>query len=256
MAAGDGAQTRAATRRPKAPTASDPELGPAGTPETPLVARAARATPRRKPVTKRKPVAKKRKTVARRRKRKPYTIGTKSLRKVCPNLYEQEARVVGRALAQAMSEHGINTPNRAAMFIAQCAHESGGFVYTRELWGPTPVQRTYPHMLGNRGMGDAFRYRGGGYIQLTGRSNYAAASRALGLPLLKKPQLLNQHRYAAKVAAWWWQEHGLNQLASGGPDNFVRVTRTINGGINGLADRQAYYARARPVAEFLIPKRR
>lgn len=181
-------------------------------------------------------------------------IGPRSLRRVMPRLSGPQARSYARILGQAMKRFRITRPRRGAMFLAQIAHESGELRWTREIWGPTAAQRTYAWRLGNRGMGDAYRYRGGGYIQLTGRSNYISASNGTKLPLVKKPQLLNKPKYAALVSAWWWKSHGLNGVADRG--DFVRVTRIINGGYNGLASRQRYYARARPVARFLVPRPR
>lgn len=179
-------------------------------------------------------------------------IGARALRKVMPNLSATGARRAARSLGQAMSRYRIDNRRRAAMFIAQIAHESGELRYTREIWGPTAAQRTYAYRLGNHGMSDAYRYRGGGYIQLTGKSNYRSAAAGTGLPLVARPGLLDRGRYAALVSAWWWKRHGLNGIADRG--DFLLATRTINGGTNGYADRLKYYRRARGVAGGLVPR--
>ena len=168
------------------------------------------------------------------------------------------------ALNAAMLEFGITTPARQASFLAQLAHESGQLAYVRELWGPTPAQVRYerdftaawppkartdrnqlPFDLGNSQVGDGSRYRGRGLIQVTGRSNYAACGKALGLDLLAQPALLEQTVNACRSAGWFWQSRGLNVLADAGDQ--VAVTRRINGGTNGLAERLAYFKAAQKV---------
>lgn len=159
----------------------------------------------------------------------------------------QGADTFAAPLNAAMAAYGINTPARQAAFIAQIAHESGQLHYTRELWGPTAAQRGYEGRagLGNTQSGDGSRFKGRGLIQITGRANYAACGAALGLPLLEKPELLEQPDGACKSAAWFWKTHGLNELADAGA--FITITKRINGGTNGLADRQAFWARAKTV---------
>jgi putative chitinase len=150
-------------------------------------------------------------------------------------------------LNAAMAEFGINTADRQAAFIAQVAHESGQLRYTRELWGPTPAQRAYEGRadLGNAYPGDGFLYRGRGLIQITGRANYKACGAALGLDLPLFPELLEQPMYAARSAGWFWKTHGLNELADAGDQ--VKITRRINGGTNGLAERLAFFDIAKRV---------
>lgn len=181
-----------------------------------------------------------------------YRLGWRSLRYVCPSLGVDEAKALARDLGQAMHDFGISTPRRAAMFVAQVAHESGQFHYREEIASGSAYEGRVD--LGNTQPGDGVRFKGRTYIQITGRSNYAAISRAVHQDFVAHPTMLAQPRYAALGAAWWWTNHGCNQLADSG--DFVAVTRRINGGVNGLSDRQAYYARARHVAVFLTPKRR
>ncbi|MEE5057164.1 glycoside hydrolase family 19 protein [Pseudomonas alliivorans] len=90
--------------------------------------------------------------------------------------------------------------------------------------------------------GDGSKYRGRGLIQITGRANYAECGEALGLDLIHHPELIEQPEHAAMPAAWYWGSRGLNSLADKG--DFIQITRRINGGTNGLADRQALYEQA------------
>lgn len=131
----------------------------------------------------------------------------------------------------------ITTPARIAAFLAQVGHESGSFVYTREIWGPTAAQQRYEGRadLGNIYPGDGSRFRGRGLIQITGRFNYTQASQALGMDLLAHPELLEGKPLAALSAAWWWSANGCNAIADAG--DLTRLTRVINGGTNGLEDR-------------------
>ena len=134
-----------------------------------------------------------------------------------------------------------------AAFIAQIGHESGQLQYVREIWGPTAAQLRYEGRadLGNTVTGDGSRYRGRGLIQITGRANYAACGEALGIDLINHPELLEQPQYACLSAAWFWAMKGLNTLADAG--EFNTVTRRINGGLNGLADRLSLWVKAREV---------
>ena len=89
---------------------------------------------------------------------------------------------------------------------------------------------------------DGSKYRGRGLIQITGRANYMACGEALGLDLIKQPELLEKPQHACMSAAWFWATKGLNTLADA--DQFDKITRRINGGQNGAADLKALYARA------------
>ena len=155
-----------------------------------------------------------------------------------------KAGVFAPVLNTAMGKFGIVTPARVAAFIAQIGHESGQLRYVREIWGPTKQQAGYEGRkdLGNTVPGDGSKFRGRGLIQVTGRANYAACGEALGLDLLKHPELLEEPQHAAMSAAWFWHRAGLNTLADAG--DFLLITKRINGGTNGLADRKALYDRA------------
>lgn len=156
-------------------------------------------------------------------------------------------------LTSAMAEFAIDTPSRQAAFIAQCAHESAGFAYVREVWGPTAAQLGYEGRadLGNTQKGDGSRFRGRGLIQITGRSNYADAGNALGVDLIRNPQLLEGPGLAARSSGWFWQRKGLNALADAG--DFLGLSIRINGkntktGLpNGWEDRQARWTMAKHV---------
>lgn len=148
-------------------------------------------------------------------------------------------------ITAAMAEYEVNTKFRQSAFLAQAAHESGGFKYVRELWGPTDAQSKYEGRadLGNTQPGDGSRFRGRGLIQITGRANYAACGEALGLDLLAHPELLEEPENAARSAGWFWRDYKhLNELAD--QQLFSAITRRINGGTNGLAERIALYHRA------------
>lgn len=142
----------------------------------------------------------------------------------------------------------LNSVPRLAAFLAQVGHESGNLRFMKEIWGPTPQQLRYEPVtslskrLGNTEPGDGFRYRGFGLIQLTGRANYAEMSKRLGLDLISQPDLLTVKLYAAQSAAHFWKSRNLNRFADSG--DFVTLTKRINGGLNGLAHRQALYTKA------------
>jgi putative chitinase len=158
-------------------------------------------------------------------------------------------------LAPALELAEINSVQRLACFLAQVGHESGRLRFARELWGPTPQQLRYEPgtelsaRLGNVRPGDGRRYMGRGLIQVTGRANYARASAMLRAlygevvpDFVVAPAMLEAPRWAALSASGYWRERGLNRYADA--HDFVTLTRRINGGANGLADRQALYTQA------------
>ncbi len=146
-------------------------------------------------------------------------------------------------LNKVFDEFDINTPQRLRMFLAQIGHESGQLRYVRELASGEAYENRKD--LGNTSPGDGVRYKGRGLIQITGKSNYALVSLALGLPLLEKPELLEEDEPACRSAGWFWWKRNLNTLADQG--KFELITRRINGGLNGYADRMKLYHRAREV---------
>lgn len=153
-------------------------------------------------------------------------------------------------LTNACAKYEINTNPRLAAFLAQIAHESGLFVYSREIWGPTPAQQRYEGRrdLGNVEPGDGFAFRGRGLIQITGRANYRKLGQALGVGFEATPELLERPDYASESAAWYWADRGLNELADKETElSFKQITKRINGGLNGYADRLRLWEKAKKV---------
>ena len=170
-------------------------------------------------------------------------ITTQQLLQILPNA-GQSAGVFVSVLNSAMNRYQIVGPKRVAAFIAQIGHESGQLKYVKEIWGPTAAQARYEGRadLGNTQPGDGSKYRGRGLIQITGRANYKACGEALELDLINQPELLEKPQHACMSAAWFWASRRLNTFADAG--QFDTITRRINGGQSGAADRQALYARA------------
>lgn len=163
----------------------------------------------------------------------------------------KRAEVFLAPLNRAMAEFEINTPARQSAFLAQIGHESGSLRYVRELAsGEAYDTGRLAQRLGNtpEDDGDGERYKGRGLIQITGTANYGQCSAALyGEPrhLLDHPELLELPDAACRSAAWFWKSRGLNELADAG--DFIKITRRINGGTNGLLDRVQFYERAKTV---------
>jgi putative chitinase len=146
-----------------------------------------------------------------------------------------------------MEIYEINTPQRQAAFLAQLAHESGEFKYMRELAsGAAYDTGPLAKKLGNTPEedGDGEKYKGRGPIQITGHDNYQKCSMSIygDERLLDHPELLEQPFDGCMAAGWFWSTYGLNALAD--QFDFNGITRRINGGENGKADREAYYKRA------------
>jgi putative chitinase len=148
-------------------------------------------------------------------------------------------------LNAAMQEFGIDTPARQSAFLAQLAHESGSLRYVREIASGAAYEGRAD--LGNVAAGDGVRFKGRGLIQITGRHNYWECAQALGLDLLENPELLETPENACRSAAWFWHSRNLSALADAG--NFRLITRKINGGHNGMADREKYFAIAQAVLQ-------
>jgi len=178
----------------------------------------------------------------------------------------------------AIDEFEINTPARICNFMAQTAYESGQFnSLVENLNYKTPArlksvfssrfkdeQATYPYLgqpeklanyvyarrmgNGDTNSGDGFKYRGRGIIQLTGRSNYESAEKALKLDIVNHPEKLQDIEDATISAAWFWKSRGLNELADDETDDddvedFTKITRLINGGVTGIRERIKMYDR-------------
>jgi putative chitinase len=170
-------------------------------------------------------------------------------------------------LKETFEKYQINTPKRQACFLGQTMHESGSFKFTREnlnysaraLMNTWPsrfpdietasqferqpekiANKVYSGRLGNTEDGDGAKYIGRGLIQVTGKENYTHCGEALGVDLIAEPHLLEEPRYAALSAGWFWNKKGLNALADEGTkDAFEVMTKRINGGLLGLDDRKS-----------------
>ena len=195
------------------------------------------------------------------------------LRALFPRAEEAHVGAFAAQSASLLPRAGIDaTPTRLHFFLAQIGHESGGLTITREnmsysaermmqVWPsrfPTlasarPFERN-PERLANKvyggrigngpeGSGDGFRYRGRGYIQITGRDGYANVGREAGLDLVGQPELALQPEHALEVVCGFWRWKRLNEVCDTG--DFVKVTERINGGTTGMADRRAWLDKVR-----------
>ncbi len=175
------------------------------------------------------------------------------------------------ALNEILPEYEINTPQRVASFVAQCAHESGGFRALKENlnYKAESLVRVFPKyfktldearhyekqpekiankIYGNRmgngdeASGDGFRYCGRGLIQLTGKDNYSWFAASLEIPVEEVPEYLQTFEGAVQSACWFWETNNLNQWADKG--DILTMTKRINGGTIGLEDRIKHYNHA------------
>jgi putative chitinase len=161
------------------------------------------------------------------------------IKRIDPNVKKNYAS----ALNPAMAAGSITTPPRVAAFLAQILHESGSFQFLRELASGAAYEGRKD--LGNTQPGDGVRYKGRGFIQLTGRANFRSAGSDLGLDLENNPDLAEQPDIAARLAVWFWNKKNLNAKADAG--DFVGITRAINGGTRGLQERTRLYESAKQV---------
>lgn len=167
---------------------------------------------------------------------------------IAPTKYSDEKlNEITDALNQTFSRYQIDNELRICHFLAQVLHESVAFLYTEEIWGPTAAQLKYEGRadLGNTSPGDGYKFRGRGWIQLTGRSNYAKASEAFGQDYVGNPDVLKDYPMAAIISGWFWDTHGLNSHADS--DDVMTITHIINGGYNGIDSRKTWLAKAKRV---------
>ena len=168
-------------------------------------------------------------------------INEKQLKAIMPGCKHPEYL---KHINAAMNEGHINTCPRQAAFLAQIAHESGQLMYMEELASGAAYEGRKD--LGNTQQGDGRRFKGHGPIQLTGRANYRAAGKALGLDLVNKPETVKTPQVGFRTTVWFWTKHKLNALADKNTlMSFKSFTRKINGGRNGQTDREKYWARAK-----------
>jgi len=175
------------------------------------------------------------------------------------------------ALNSILPEYDINTPQRVAAFLAQCAHESGGFVFLKEnlnykaaslrkvfpkyfpddaiaaAYANKPemiANRVYANRMGNgpEESGDGFRYCGRGLIQLTGKDNYTFFAASIDVPVEEASEYLQTFEGAVQSACFFWDQNNLNQWADKG--DILTLTKRINGGTIGLEDRIKHYEHA------------
>lgn len=175
------------------------------------------------------------------------------------------------ALSRLLPDYEINTPQRIAAFIAQCAHESGNFMFLKEnlnyraeslmrTWPrhfPTMeiaqqyarqpekiANRAYANRMGNgdEASGDGWRFLGRGLIQLTGRENYSWFAASINISVEEAAEYLQTFEGAAQSACWFWETNNLNRWADTG--DIKELTRRINGGFIGLEDRIKHYNHA------------
>lgn len=144
---------------------------------------------------------------------------------------------------RAMIEFAITNQRRAAAFLAQVLEESGRLQFFEEIASGAEYEGRRD--LGNTHPGDGRRYKGRGPIQLTGRSNYAWAGKALGINLVNSPTIASQHAIGWRIAGLYWKSRGLNGLADAG--DFHQITQRINGGQNGASVREMFWARCKKV---------
>ncbi len=179
------------------------------------------------------------------------------LAQIMRNASQRKRELCLAPLNEAMAAFEIDTLPRTAAFIAQLAHESGELQFMEELWGPTAAQSRYEPpgalatRLGNTQPGDGKRFKGRGPIQITGRANYKQFGDLLGLDLVGQPELAATPEVGFKIAGLYWQRKGLNELADAG--NFTEITRRINGGQNGAAERLRFFERAKLVLASAFP---
>jgi predicted chitinase len=173
------------------------------------------------------------------------------LQSIMPGIPAKRKAECLACLQAALKEFAVDTPARAAAFLAQVAHESGQLRFMEEIWGPTAAQRRYEppgtlaSTLGNTEAGDGRRFKGRGPIQITGRANYHRFGTLLGTDLVSQPERAAEPDLGFRIAALFWSKKGLNALADNAdPQSFREITRRINGGFNGLADRQKFFAAA------------
>lgn len=155
----------------------------------------------------------------------------------CPSARSEELAL---AATIHLPAYGISDrPLRLCHFIAQVAHESGGFRYMEEIASGSAYEGRAD--LGNVQPGDGKLFKGRGPLQLTGRANYRLFGRALGLDFESHPEIVALPSVGLLVACHYWQMRGLNELADA--DDVVAITKRVNGGTNGLDARKAYLAK-------------
>jgi putative chitinase len=176
----------------------------------------------------------------------PRLITTDQLRAIVTTVRAPRAEALIDPLNRAMAEFEIVTRLRIAAFLAQLAHESGGFRWMEELASGNAydlsVNPRKARQLGNTQPGDGPRYKGRGPLQLTGRDNYRTAGRALGVDLEQNPTIASSPEIGFRIAGWYWKNRRLNTFADAG--DFWNLTYRINTARLHYEDRKKYYDKA------------
>jgi len=176
-------------------------------------------------------------------------ISTVQLREILSPVHYEDGKLqsISQALNETFKKYSIDSVLRISHFLAQVLHESSAFHYSVEIWGNTPAQQKYDTRvdLGNTPEldGDGYKYRGRGWIQLTGKSNYSQVSKEFGVNFIDNPDLLSQPPYVSLAAGWFWQKRNLNFYAD--KDDILTITKKINGGFNGLDDRKMWLVKVK-----------
>lgn len=167
----------------------------------------------------------------------------KSVTTAQPISSKQTTKEREAAMIQSMINAGITDPKQQAILMGRLSHESGGFSKLTEMGANAGQQYEGRKNLGNTRRGDGQKYKGRGYIQLTGRKNYEDAGKALGIDLVNNPEMAADPKYAADIATWYLTTHkdksGKTAAELAKTGDIVGVTQNINGGMNGFADTQA-----------------
>lgn len=175
-------------------------------------------------------------------------VTKEQIQKIMPNAKDRVDKYLFWLNYYAEKYH-IDTNLRWAHFLSQIAHESGEMKYTHEL-GRTSYFLKYEtgklgKMLGNTHKGDGARYKGRGFIQLTGRANYTKFSTDSKIDVVNRPDEVENPQLCVMVSMWYWDTHGCNEAADA--DDIEKVTKKVNGGTNGIKSRQMYFNRAKKV---------
>jgi putative chitinase len=165
---------------------------------------------------------------------------------------DEKMQSIVDALNDTFFRYSIDTNQRMCHFLAQVLHESGAFRYSVEIWGNTPAQQAYDTRvdLGNTPEldGDGYRYRGRGWIQLTGKTNYRLLGNEFGEDLVNNPDLVAKEPYDSLAAGWYWNKRNLNTFAD--LDDILTITKKINGGYNGLNERKMWLSKAKTILPY------
>lgn len=177
-------------------------------------------------------------------------LTNEQLKKIYPNSTEKDRQKYLPYLNYYAVMYEVNTFERWCAFLAQIGHESGQLQYVEELASGEAYEGR--KNLGNTQKGDGKRYKGRGLIQVTGRANYTAFDRwvtnvPIGADFVDNPELLKEPQYAVLSAFWYWDVNKLNRYATLKEEDFRKLTKAINGGYNGYADRVAIWNRAKEV---------